>query len=329
MWHCLSICNACSPCSPRPRVQFFNLGSSAWDTCATEAVLRAAGGQLTTLFGWPAPCSSTAYRRNRDSKGGNSPRDVDRSVDYANRLGVFATAATFTPACGGLTHDDFCRRTLAREPGVLALLTPAQGELASESEVEVHAIDVARSIWGEPFTVTDFERVVARQHDGGAPVAVDGSTRVLRYRAPESAAVRYKQSHACRLEWTDATGKIGSAFLKRIVMRELPSAVHKLSNASWKLVRDIKGNANEAWVLGADSIVRAFNTKHSTTPTVVEIVTPYVADRALVVSSFISSTDTTPSHSLLRLSHGMPMAGTRFGHIDSTITRSTRASHSS
>ena len=75
---------------------------------------------------------------------------------------------------------------------------------------------------------------------------------ITRYWCPEAEAVRYKQSHACRIRWQHTTpsavhrpsaaGAPGqaipaptSAFFKRIVMRELPMAVKKLTVAPYKL----------------------------------------------------------------------------------------------
>jgi len=57
----------------------------------------------------------------------------------------------------------------------------------------------------------------------------------------EKDTVRYKQSHACRIIFD--TGH--SAFFKRIVLRELPSAVEKAKSLPYKLERDVKANMNE------------------------------------------------------------------------------------
>ena len=46
-------------------VAVFNLGTSLWDTCATEALLAAAGGRLTTLLGHPIDHTAAAPTPNR------------------------------------------------------------------------------------------------------------------------------------------------------------------------------------------------------------------------------------------------------------------------
>ena len=209
-----------------------NLKTALWDTCATEALVRAAGGELTNLFGWPID-----YRRGTQG--------------YANRLGVVATAAAFG-ARSGQSHAGLCQ-TLARQPAVRALLGPecCGGGGGGGSN---QALDVARSIWGEPLTVAVLQRAVYKVGGKRRP-AID------RFWAEEAEAVRYKQSHACRLRWvhTDdgaveategaaaagavaamaaakvtrvvpADGRVYSAFFKRICMRELPHAVQKLSS---------------------------------------------------------------------------------------------------
>ena len=60
----------------RADVALMHFGTSLWDTCAPEAVLRAAGGKLTDLFGAP-------LRHSVDRPGGG----------LVNELGVLATAA--------------------------------------------------------------------------------------------------------------------------------------------------------------------------------------------------------------------------------------------
>jgi len=51
---------------------FASSGCKKWDTCAPEAVLRAAGGKLTDMFGNDIP--------------------YDRNVDLVNRTGVLAAS---------------------------------------------------------------------------------------------------------------------------------------------------------------------------------------------------------------------------------------------
>lgn len=68
-------------------VTLFNLGTSLWDSCATQAILVAKGGTLTNLIGMPI-------------------EHTDK-VPTPNRLGVVATASTYE-ARSGKTHRQLC-----------------------------------------------------------------------------------------------------------------------------------------------------------------------------------------------------------------------------
>jgi phosphoribosylglycinamide formyltransferase-1 len=74
-------------------VTLFNLGTSLWDSCATQALLVASGGTLTNLIGLPIEHSN--------------------KVPTPNRLGVVATASTYQ-ARSGQTHRQLCA-TFSRE----------------------------------------------------------------------------------------------------------------------------------------------------------------------------------------------------------------------
>jgi phosphoribosylglycinamide formyltransferase-1 len=74
-------------------VTLFNLGTSLWDSCATQAVLAASGGTLTNLLG--------------------TPIEHTDKVPTPNKLGVVATASTYE-ARSGRTHRQLCE-TLSRE----------------------------------------------------------------------------------------------------------------------------------------------------------------------------------------------------------------------
>lgn len=231
-------------------------------------MLAAAGGRLTTLFGWPVPHTSPRYRESHRRPGGVP----GPAVSHANRLGVVATSAAFASACNNrLTHEELCKKYLVPVPEVAALLQPWYGGAPEEPQ----AVDVARTVWGDPYTTAHLAQLVATHP---AQVPPDDAMPIVRYTAPESSAVRYKQSHACRLRWTHPNGSGGSAFLKRIVLRELPQAMAKLRSAPFKLTRDVQANVNEAHLLGAAEMVRDFNRRHAAGEgaAAVEIVTPCV-----------------------------------------------------
>lgn len=112
-------------------VGLMHLKTSLWDTCATEAVLRAAGGVLTDLHGCPIEHSP------------GSPT--------LNRLGVLASTAAL-PATGPhyRTHDELC--AALRASGCLLPLTAGDGLVSREAEEIPQATDVARTISGQPIT---------------------------------------------------------------------------------------------------------------------------------------------------------------------------------
>lgn len=69
--------------------------TSLWDTCATEALILAAGGLVSNLFGWPIEHVSVKYRHNRYRNRASDPAAAIAAADvdgvYGNRLGVFVT----------------------------------------------------------------------------------------------------------------------------------------------------------------------------------------------------------------------------------------------
>ena len=85
-------------------VAVMNFKSSSWDTCAPEAVLRAAGGRLTDIFGEPIA---------------HVP-DPPAPASYSNALGAVATGPGFATAHGRvrevmlLDEDALARRAALR-----------------------------------------------------------------------------------------------------------------------------------------------------------------------------------------------------------------------
>jgi 3'-phosphoadenosine 5'-phosphosulfate (PAPS) 3'-phosphatase len=98
-------------------IAVMNMKTSLWDTCAPEALVRSAGGSLTTLFGWPIEHSSL-HRRGKPTSAG-----------YGNRFGVVVTGKLFA-ARSSMSHQVCAKRAvyhakrceIARS---IALLTPA------------------------------------------------------------------------------------------------------------------------------------------------------------------------------------------------------------
>ncbi len=143
----------------------FNLKSSLWDSCATEAVLAAAGGKMTTLLGFPIEHSEEAAELG----GGSS---------LCNRFGCLVTGPVFEESFG-LSHAELCRRIAAR-PEVQALVST--GARISRGMGGALASDVVRwALSGQPFTVEELSQAVF-----GQPGRVRG------YWASEQDAVRYK-----------------------------------------------------------------------------------------------------------------------------------------
>ena len=169
-------------------VTLFNLGTSLWDSCATEALLVASGGALTTLLG--TPVEHTA------------------AVPTPNRLGVVATASTYTER-SGKTHREVCAALVQDLNTELAELLG--GGLVSTGGQQ--ALDIVRSIDGQPFTASELGELL------GCPGAISA------FSCPESGSVRYKQSVAARvmLVPTEAAAEQppASFFYKRVSCHDI------------------------------------------------------------------------------------------------------------
>ena len=134
-------------------------------------------------------------------------RDDARKESYRNRYGVLVTGRSFEEK-SGISHQQFVREQLVPQPELVALLRDAGVEGPEGSTL---VVDLLRNISsGEVLTAAKLGKML-------------GLEGVTSYYALEADAVRYKQSEACRLR--TITGQ--SAFLKRIVLRELPSAAVK------------------------------------------------------------------------------------------------------
>ena len=107
-----------------------------------------------------------------------------------------------------ISHQQFVREHLVPHPQLVALLRDVGVQGPEGSTI---AVDLLRDISsGEVITATQL----------GQLLGVDGVTS---YYALEAEAARFRQSEACRLR----TNIGHSAFLKRVVLRELPSVAVK------------------------------------------------------------------------------------------------------
>ena len=98
-----------------------NFKSSSWDTCAPEALLRAAGGELTDIFG-----ERIVHRPSPPAP-----------ATYLNAQGVVASGAAFAA-----THDAACAAMRA-EPSARARLA-AWGLKPDADAAEVERVLRAR-----------------------------------------------------------------------------------------------------------------------------------------------------------------------------------------
>eukprot|EP00756_Hemistasia_phaeocysticola_P060062 Hpha_TRINITY_DN3730_c0_g1::TRINITY_DN3730_c0_g1_i1::g.23732::m.23732 len=211
----------------RAEVVLMNLASSLWDTCATEAVLAAVGGTLTTLHG-------------------NAIEHTPSTVT-ANRFGVLCTSARFADTVDRTgtkrTHEELCRQ-LRAVPEVFRLFK-CLGAVTDEQP----AADLIRDITGHYYTADDFSRMFCKGEAGF----------VKGYTAHEATSHRYKQSFGCRFllqsdpEKSAAAGHTvpESVFFKRVVLRDIPYACQKARLMPYKIARDIRSCRVEAQFLAS------------------------------------------------------------------------------
>ena len=98
----------------RADAALLNLATSKWDSCATEAVLGAAGGTVTTLLGWPIEHTARA--------------------PTPNPLGVLCTGAGYE-AVAGRTHADLCSALRADREILQGLLRGQGGDSIDKLEL--------------------------------------------------------------------------------------------------------------------------------------------------------------------------------------------------
>jgi len=216
-----------------------HFGTSLWDTCAPEAVVRAMGGTVTDLFGSPLVHAP-------DSPFGTS-----------NAFGVLATAEAFKDH-SGVGHKDVCSRMCASGE-LLGLLEPWCGISAGVAPSGPQAVDVARCLRGAPLTRAWLQNALTPLPPGG------GGPHLTGYSAPESGGVRGLMSEACRLvlEWESRGAEGGrveegaasslprSVYYKRIVMGDLEHVRLKARTAPLKIARDVRSYEVEVGFLGS------------------------------------------------------------------------------
>ena len=172
-----------------------NFGCSLWDTCATEALVVASGGEVCTLFGW---------------KINHGVRNDGDKETYKNRYGVFVAGKNFETKYG-LSLPEFIQQHISNNKVINNILKQDGVVLPASDEDKELVTDLIRNISdGTVLTPEYFNHMV-------------GGDTVSSYYSLERDPVRYKQSHAGRIIFD--TGK--TAFLTRIVLRELPSAIEE------------------------------------------------------------------------------------------------------
>ena len=108
----------------RADVAIMNFKSSAWDTCAPEALVRAAGGELTDLFG-----ERIVYRRVPPPP-----------ATFLNACGVIASSAPFVEK-----HRAVCEQ-MRRNPDALARLGEWGLAAAADADADVDTAAVERTL---------------------------------------------------------------------------------------------------------------------------------------------------------------------------------------
>lgn len=201
-------------------VSVLHFKTSLWDTCATEALIRARGGRVTDLFG--SPLEHRPDKREFPD-GGNT-----------NILGVVASSGG--ERARGL-HEKLTAAMRGDSQSVKRLAGGWMGSIPDDFQPQ--ALDVARDLDGYPLDVSKLEK----QLGGGG----EKGPFLRGYSVPETGAVRQMMSNGCRLilDWEGenedgATQPPATAFYKRVVMSDSADSRSKLQNAPHKLIRDVR-----------------------------------------------------------------------------------------
>jgi 3'-phosphoadenosine 5'-phosphosulfate (PAPS) 3'-phosphatase len=212
----------------RAEYALMHFGTSLWDTCAPEAVLRAAGGKVTDLYGAP-------LMHYAESPGG-----------LINQLGVVGSGPN---SPDGVTHDELCAemRRNADLKKLIDRFTAGDSSVVTGGD-DGQACDVARCLGGAPLRTKDVGQQIT------SAIGVDG-VQLVGYAAPESDAVRGLMSDACRLyfKWSsDEDARLPrSAFYKKVDMGNLEYMRTKQITQPLKIARDSKSYAVESSFLAS------------------------------------------------------------------------------
>ena len=230
----------------RADVAIMHFGTSLWDTCAPEAVLRASGGKVTDLFGSPL-----IHSPNRP--GGSLLNDLGVLATTANLAAVDADGRDHAALAEAMRGNEGLRATLLTSPSRMG------DAMGAASAHEPQAVDIARCLDGSPLSTSWVGQRVATTLCGGEDVPF----KLKGYTAPESSAIRGLMSDACRLEliWEEkdleAVGMPSTCFYKRVAMGDLEYARTKAVTQPLKINRDVQSAAVEAAFLACSPVTAA------------------------------------------------------------------------
>ena len=221
-----------------------------WDSCAPEAVLKAAGGYVSDFFGAPLCHSKDA-----------------RTVE--NNLGIIASmprekTPTRAEMCAKLRESETLRALFGKEAGF------SEDASVKKSDIQkAQAFDIARALDGAPLTVDylsdeilcSLSRKSAYSDDNEKTddvMSMTSSNALVSYSVNEDTAVRGLMSDAVRihLEWKDNSEKSRtpkSLFYKRVDMQSLAHVRLKKSTAPMKIGRDVRSFYVESAFLSSNA----------------------------------------------------------------------------
>ena len=233
----------------RADVALMHFGTSLWDTCAPEAVLRARGGKITDLLGAPLV------------------HDPSRPGGLINDLGVLATSANASKIDPDGRDHAALAATMRADPRLRTLLKRYVGEVDSGGSegAGARASDIARCLRGAPVAASWVGERIVSTLCGETADGEDAPFTLAGYVAPEEGAFRGLMSDACRLElhWEGGDAASGgmpaTAFYKKVVLGDLDHARTKAKTAPLKLSRDVGSAAVEAGFLACPSVLAALN----------------------------------------------------------------------
>ena len=221
-----------------------------WDSCAPEAVLKAAGGYVSDFFGAPLCHSKDA-----------------RTVE--NNLGIIASmprekTPTRAEMCAKLRESETLRALFGKEAGF-----SEDGSVKKSDVQKAQAFDIARALDGAPLTVDylsdeilcSLSRKSAYSDDDEKTddvMSMTSSNALVSYSVNEDTAVRGLMSDAVRihLEWKDNSEKSRtpkSLFYKRVDMQSLAHVRLKKSTAPMKIGRDVRSFYVESAFLSSNA----------------------------------------------------------------------------